>query len=42
MRLLFCIYFFEDANKKVGAGGPDRVGAVPEKLTINFMQPYII
>ena len=23
----------------MGAGGPDRVGAVPEKLTINFMQP---
>ena len=30
-------FFFENGNKKEGAGGSRRVGAVPEKRTIIFM-----
>ena len=41
MRRLFYFFIFEDANKKEGAGGSERVGAVPEKLTINFTQPKL-
>ena len=33
-------FLFLTSNKKEGAGGSERVGAVPEKLTINFTQPY--
>ena len=41
LRTLFYFLFFEIGNKKEGAGGSRRVGAVPEKRTIIFTQPYI-